>query len=82
MHRLWMQVSLMTVRIWSPGWAVWLQQCQRPATRVFAPRFWDVISSSYMPNISFQYRPSHTAGLNGRVESYLVPLSSRPLSHE
>ena len=53
-----------------------------PATRVFAPRFWDVISSSYMPNISFQYRPSHTAGLNGRVESYLVPLSSRPLSHE
>ena len=29
MHRLWMQVSLMTVRIWSPVWAVWLQQCQR-----------------------------------------------------
>ena len=53
-----------------------------PATRVFATSVWVVISSSYMPDISFQYRPSHTAGLNGRVESYLVPLSSRPLSHE
>ena len=51
-----------------------------PATPVFSPRVWDIISSSYMLNISFQY--SHTAGLNGRVKAYLVRLSSRPLSRE
>lgn len=36
-----------------------------PSIQACAPRVWDAVSSSYMPNISFPY--SHTAGLNSSI---------------